>query len=89
MYLVHIVEIANWKDLYENPLHPYTRSLLSAIPLPDPLIEKTRQRIWLEGEMPSPMNPPRGCPFHPRCFMAIPDCKKEVPVTTRLLLRLC
>lgn len=79
MYLGHIVEITDWKELYENPLMPYTQALLSAIPVPDPRVEKKRQRIILKGDVPSPLNPPSGCPFHPRCWMAIPQCSKELP----------
>ncbi len=79
MYLGHIVEICQSKALYEKPLHPYTRALLSAIPIADPFIEETRERIILKGEVPSPLNPPHGCPFHPRCFMAIPECSQAMP----------
>jgi peptide/nickel transport system ATP-binding protein len=79
MYLGHMMEICKSKELYDNPLHPYTRALLSAIPLPDPFVEETRERIILKGEVPSPLNPPPGCPFHPRCFMAIPECSQAVP----------
>ena len=79
MYLGHIMEICRSRELYENPLHPYTRALLSAIPIADPFVEETRERIILKGEVPSPLNPPPGCPFHPRCFMAIPECSQAVP----------
>jgi peptide/nickel transport system ATP-binding protein len=79
MYLGHIMEICKSRVLYENPLHPYTRALLSAIPIADPFVEETRERIILKGEVPSPLNPPPGCPFHPRCFMAIPECSQAVP----------
>jgi peptide/nickel transport system ATP-binding protein len=79
MYLGHIVEITDWKELYENPLHPYTKALLSAVPIPDPFVEEKRERIILKGDVPSPMNPPRGCNFHPRCFMAIPECQDAIP----------
>jgi peptide/nickel transport system ATP-binding protein len=79
MYLGRIVEITRPKELYDNPLHPYTKALLSAVPVPDPYIEETRERIILKGEVPSPINPPSGCSFHVRCFMAIPECSKVVP----------
>jgi peptide/nickel transport system ATP-binding protein len=79
MYLGHIMEICKSRELYDNPLHPYTRALLSAIPIADPFVEETRERIILKGEVPSPLNPPPGCPFHPRCFMAIPECSQAVP----------
>jgi len=79
MYLGHIMEICKSRELYDNPLHPYTRALLSAIPIADPFVEETRERIILKGEVPSPLNPPPGCPFHPRCFMAVPECSQAVP----------
>ena len=79
MYLGHIMEICKSRELYDNPLNPYTRALLSAIPIADPFVEETRERIILKGEVPSPLNPPSGCPFHPRCFMAIPECSQAVP----------
>jgi len=79
MYLGHIVEVTRSRELYENPLHPYTRALLSAVPIADPFVEETRERIILKGEVPSPFNPPSGCPFHPRCFMATPECSQAVP----------
>jgi oligopeptide/dipeptide ABC transporter ATP-binding protein len=79
MYLGRIVEIADSLELYENPLHPYTKALLSAVPIPDPLLEKKRMRIVLKGEVPSPSNPPRGCHFHPRCEDAAPDCSQIAP----------
>ncbi len=79
MYLGRILEITDSKELYENPLHPYTRALLSAIPIPDPIAEKTRQRIVLKGEVPSPVLPPSGCHFHPRCSISIPECAATRP----------
>ena len=68
-----------WRELYENPLHPYTQALLSAVPIPDPFVEEQRKRIFLEGDVPSPINPPAGCTFHPRCSRAISECRDLVP----------
>lgn len=79
MYLGRIVEITNSHELYENPLHPYTKALLSAIPIPNPALERTRHRVVLKGEVPSPANPPTGCHFHPRCYLAIPECAQVTP----------
>ncbi len=77
MYLGRLVEIG--RDVVERPLHPYTKALVSAIPVPDPKREKERQRIVLQGDPPSPVDPPPGCPFHPRCAYAIPECALRVP----------
>ena len=79
MYLGNMVELGASRELYDNPLHPYTKTLLSAVPIPDPEVSKTRQRIVLEGDIPSPINPPSGCRFHTRCPYATERCKQEVP----------
>ena len=79
MYLGHMMELGPSNDVYHRPLHPYTVALLSAIPISDPDIAKAKQRIILEGEIPSPINPPKGCPFSTRCPKATERCKNEVP----------
>lgn len=79
MYLGNIVELTDSDELYENPLHPYTQALLSAIPIPDPDIEEARKRIILEGELPSPINPPSGCVFRTRCPAAMEICSLKKP----------
>ena len=75
MYLGHIVEIAERNELYENPVHPYTKALLSAVPIPDPLMEADRERIILRGGVPSPMNPPSACSYDPLCPTPDPACE--------------
>lgn len=79
MYLGNLVELADGDELFENPMHPYTQLLLNAVPIPDPEIEKTRAHEIIKGEIPSPINPPSGCVFHPRCPSAVDSCKKEFP----------
>lgn len=79
MYLGEIVELADAKDIYDDPLHPYSKALISAVPVPDPEIEAGRERIILEGDVPSPINPPTGCHFHTRCSYAVDECKTTEP----------
>ena len=79
MYLGKIVEMATCDTLFEHPEHPYTQALLSAVPVPDPQVEDSRQRVILTGEVPSPLNPPSGCVFHPRCPMAVASCRRQAP----------
>ena len=81
MYLGRIVELADSDELFDNPQHPYTKALLAAVPVPDPSIEQTRDFRPVQGEVPSPINPPSGCVFHPRCPIAVDACARARPET--------
>jgi len=84
MYLGRIVEIADCDTLFDDPRHPYTRALLASVPVPDPEIERSREHQVIQGEIPSPMNPPRGCAFHPRCPLADESCRRAVPALQKM-----
>jgi oligopeptide/dipeptide ABC transporter ATP-binding protein len=84
MYLGRLVELADSDELFSNPLHPYTQALLEAVPIPDPDVEKQRAHRIMKGEIPSPINPPSGCVFHPRCPLAVGSCQQEVPALREL-----
>jgi oligopeptide transport system ATP-binding protein len=79
MYLGKIMEITRSDEIYDNPLHPYTQALLSAVPIPSPQVDRQRKRILLTGDVPSPVNPPKGCHFHPRCHLATAACREQEP----------
>jgi|TARA_B110000116_G_scaffold228754_1_gene210302 oligopeptide transport system ATP-binding protein len=79
MYLGHMVEVADCDELFENPMHPYTKALLDAVPIADPVLEASREHKIVKGEIPSPINPPSGCVFHPRCEIAVPACSQAIP----------
>ncbi|MDI6856795.1 MAG: dipeptide ABC transporter ATP-binding protein [Dehalococcoidia bacterium] len=84
MYLGKLMELSDRVELYENPLHPYTKALLSAVPIPDPVVEAKRERIILSGDVPSPLFPPSGCVFHTRCPLVTTECREHVPVWREL-----
>jgi len=84
MYLGSMVELGERNSVFDQPLHPYTRALLSAVPIANPKKERARQRIILEGDVPSPANPPAGCRFHPRCAFATEECRREIPALRNL-----
>ncbi len=84
MYLGKLVETASSDELFDDPRHPYTRALMSAVPVPDPEVEQTREHQELPGEVPSPLNPPAGCVFHPRCVLAVEKCRMDVPMLSEV-----
>ncbi len=84
MYLGKMVELADCDELYDNPRHPYTRALLSAVPIPDPVVEAGREHRVIQGEVPSPINPPSGCVFHPRCDLVVEGCRSRIPEAREL-----
>jgi peptide/nickel transport system ATP-binding protein len=84
MYLGRLMELADRDELYRTPLHPYTRALLDAAPIPDPRVERTRAPRALRGEIPSPLTPPSGCVFHTRCPLADDFCRREIPLVREL-----
>ena len=79
MYLGHLMEVCESEEIYRHPLHPYTQGLLASVPVADPRTAQTRQTPALEGEVPSPLNPPKGCPFHTRCPHAKAICREQMP----------
>jgi len=83
MYLGRIVEWGSGGSIHENPMHPYTQALVSAVPIPDPKKQRAKSQIRLEGDVPSPLHPPAGCHFHPRCNRAMTVCREEVPSLTQ------